>query len=280
MKHIETNGTIPLSAFRKVSIGNWRNPRDPQTYTEVELNVEPALKFLKEQQTDRPLSLTHYVAKILGDCFARQPELNSVLLRGKLHQRAEVSAFITTLIKQKGTVDLAGFPLRKIDQHSLQDIARICEEEVQILRRGEDPEIEALKTTLDRVPVALLKPLFHLLDFFKYTLNVATKSPTLPRDRFGTVIITNIGALGLQNAFVPITPCARTPFLVSVGKPFEGVGVVDRKPAVMQRLKINATFDHRIIDGYHGAKIVRRFTKIFENPEKFAAVFAGKDESE
>ena len=40
MKHIETNGQVPLSAFRKISIGNWWHPRDPQTYAEVELNIK------------------------------------------------------------------------------------------------------------------------------------------------------------------------------------------------------------------------------------------------
>ncbi len=272
MKHIETNGTVPLSAFRKISLGNWRHPRDPQTYTEVELNVEPALEFLKQQQEDRPLSLTHYVAKILGDCFVRQPELNSILLHGKLYQRKEISAFITTLLKRKSGVDLSGFAIRNIDQLSMNEIAATCDEEVARLRRGEDPELHALEKTLDRVPVLFLKPLFYLLDFFKYTLNFSTPT-SLPRDRFGTVIITNIGALGLNNAFVPLTPCARTPLLVAVGKPFEGVAAVDGEARVMQRIKIGVTFDHRYIDGYHGAKVVRHFSKIFENPEKFAHLF-------
>lgn len=275
MKHIETSSTVPLSAFRKISIGNWRHPRDPQTYAEVELNAEPALRFLKEQQADRPLTLTHLIAKILGDCLARQPELNCVLLRGKLHQRKEVSAFITTLLKRKGGADLSGFAVRNIDQLSLEDIAAICDEEVARLRRNEDPEIQALEKTLDRVPVRFLQPLFHLLDFLKYTLNFS-KSPSFPRDRFGSVIITNIGALGLQSAFVPLTPCARTPLLVAVGKPFEGIGVVDGEPNVMQRIKIGITFDHRYIDGYHGAKVVRYFTKLFETPHQHAARFAKK----
>ena len=273
MKHIETSTTVPLSAFRKISIGNWRHPRDPQTYAEVELNAEPALQFLKEQQSDRPLTLTHLIAKILGDCLSQQPELNCVLLRGKLHQRKEVSAFITTLLKRKGGADLSGFAVRNIDRLSIEDIAAICDEEVARLRRGEDPEIQALEKTLNRVPVRFLQPLFHLLDVLKYTLNFS-KSPSLPPDRFGSVIITNIGALGLQNAFVPLTPCARTPLLVAIGKPFEGIGVVDKKPKVMQRLKIGVTFDHRYIDGYHGAKIVRRFNKIFEKPDQFSHLFS------
>jgi pyruvate dehydrogenase E2 component (dihydrolipoamide acetyltransferase) len=276
MKHIETGGTMPLSAFRKISIGNWRHPRDPQTYAEVELNAEPALRFLEGSPSDVPLTLTHYITKILGDCFARQPELNSVLLRGKLYRRKEISAFITTLLKQKGHVDLGGFSIQNIDRVSIDEIASNCEQEVQRLRRGEDPDINALQNTLSRVPVFLLTPLFHILDFFKYTMNFSTKSSALPRDRFGTVIITNIGALGLQNALVPLTPCSRTPLLIAVGKPFEGVTAVDGEVRVMQRIKIGITFDHRYIDGYHGSKIVRRFTKIFEAPEKHAGLFAGE----
>ena len=120
MKNIETDGALPLSAFRKIALGTWRHPRDPQTYAELELNIEPAQKFLKQQQTVRPLSITHYVAKILGDCFARQPELNSVIIRGNLHHRKSVSAFITTLLKQKKGADLSGFSIDNVDQLSLQ----------------------------------------------------------------------------------------------------------------------------------------------------------------
>jgi len=275
MKHIETNETVPLSAFRKISLGSWRHPRDPQTYAEFELNVEPALQFLREQQSARPLTLTHLIAKVLGDCLAHDPDLNCVLLRGKLHQRKEISAFITTLIKRNGGADLSGFAVRNIDQLTINDIAGICDNEVDRLRRSEDPEIQALEKTLNCVPVRLLTPLFHLLDFIKYTLNFSTKT-SLARDRFGSVIITNIGALGLQSAFVPLTPCSRTPLLVAVGKPFDGIAVVNGQPGVQQRIKLTVTFDHRYIDGYHGAKIVRRFTKIFENPGHYVDMLSGK----
>jgi pyruvate/2-oxoglutarate dehydrogenase complex dihydrolipoamide acyltransferase (E2) component len=79
--------------------------------------------------------------------------------------------------------------------------------------------------------------------------------------------------LGLQSAFTPLTPCSRTPFLAAVGKPFQGVAAVDGEPKVMKRIKIGFTFDHRYIDGYHSAKIARRFTKIFENPETHSNIF-------
>jgi hypothetical protein len=273
MKHIETDGELPLTAFRKIAIGTWLHPRDPQAYAEVELNVEPALRFLEEQQQDRPLSITHFVAMVIGDCFARQPDMNSVILRGKLYRRKDISAFISTLLKHEKGADLSGFLIHNIDRLSLHGVAEICETEVKRLRRGDDPEFHALDKNMGRIPMLLVTPLFRVLDFFKYTLNLATKAPGMQPDRFGSVIITNIGALGLRSAFTPLTPVSRTPFLAAVGKPFAGVVASDGEVCVQQRIKIGFTFDHRYIDGFHGARFLRRFSKVFEAPEKHSGVF-------
>ena len=279
MKHIETDQELPLTAFRKIALGTWLHPRDPQTYAEVELNIEPALQFLASRQQDRPLSITHFVAKLLGACFVRQPDMNSVILRGKLHRRKEVSAFISTLLKHGKGADLSGFQIHHIDQLSLHEVAEICETEVKRLRRGDDQEFHALDRNLSRIPMLLVTPLFRVLDFFKYTLNLATKAPGMHPDRFGSVIITNIGALGLRSAFTPLTPVSRTPFLAAVGKPFAGVVAINGEARVQQRIKIGFTFDHRHIDGFHGAKFMHYFTKVFEAPEKHADVFFGKGSS-
>jgi pyruvate dehydrogenase E2 component (dihydrolipoamide acetyltransferase) len=278
MQHIETGKALSLTAFRKISLGNWRHPRDPQTYAEVELNMEPAMRFLKQHQRGRTLSITHYITRILGDCFARHPEMNSVIIQGKLYQRKEVSAFITTLLKHRKGADLSGFPIRDIDRLSLNEIADICENEIQRLRRGDDPEFHALDRTMSRIPMLLIAPLFKLFDFFKYTLNLATNAPGMQQDRFGSVIITNIGALGLQSAFTPLTPCARTPFVAAVGKPFDGIVAMDGTPRVQKRIKIGFTFDHRYIDGYHGAKLLRHFIRVFEVPDKYTDLFISSAE--
>ena len=273
MKHIETAGKLPLTAFRKISLGNWRHPRDPQTYAEIELNMEPAEQFLSEIKTDRAITLTHYVAKIFGDCFARYPDLNSVILRGKLYRRKEVSVFISTLLKHKKGADLSGFTIHNTDKLSLHKIAEICDQETVRLRHGDDPEFYALDRQLSRIPMFMATPLFRVMDFFKYTLNLATRNPGLQPDRFGSMIITNIGALGLQSAFTPLTPVARTAFLAAIGKPFEGVVAVDGQIQTQKRVKIGFTFDHRHIDGYHGARLLRHFTKLFEAPYKYMDIF-------
>ncbi len=214
MKHIETDGQLPMTTFRKIALGNWRHSRDPQTYAEVELDMEPCERFLEEIRKDHSLSLTHYIAKILGDCMARHPDLNSVILRGKLYRRKNISAFISTLLKHEKGADLSGFSIPDIDQLSIHDIAEICDKEIARLRHGDDPEFHALDRTLGRIPMWLVTPLFRFMDFVKYTLNLATRSPGMQQDRFGSVIITNIGALGLQSAFTPLTPVARTPLLL------------------------------------------------------------------
>jgi hypothetical protein len=58
-----------LTSYRKIAIASWRHPRNPNTYTMLDLPVDPALEFLRAYSSDTPLTLTHYVTKITAHCL-------------------------------------------------------------------------------------------------------------------------------------------------------------------------------------------------------------------
>jgi hypothetical protein len=62
MPNVPTTEQQPLTSYRKISIATWSHPRDPSTYSWLELPVEEAEAFLKTIQADVRPSLTHYVA--------------------------------------------------------------------------------------------------------------------------------------------------------------------------------------------------------------------------
>jgi len=58
-------------------------------------------------------------------------------------------------------------------------------------------------------------------------------------------MITNIGSLGLDMAWVPIVPYSRVPILLAVGE-VRDIPVAENGEIVVRKvMKINATFDHR-----------------------------------
>ena len=71
----------------------------------------------------------------------------------------------------------------------------------------------------------------------------------VPKDALGSVMITNVGSLGLEEAYVPLVPYSRVPLLLALGKVKDEAVVIDKNIEILPMMKIFATFDHRILDG-------------------------------
>ena len=89
-----------------------------------------------------------------------------------------------------------------------------------------------------------------------------------PRDAFGSLMLTNIGSLGLDLAFAPIVPYSAVPILIALGSQQEKVISRNGKIEAIPIVKLCATFDHRLIDGVHAAKMSKCLDRILENPRE------------
>jgi pyruvate dehydrogenase E2 component (dihydrolipoamide acetyltransferase) len=112
-------------------------------------------------------------------------------------------------------------------------------------------------------------------EFLQFSLNLAIPSFGIPRDRFGSAMISNIGALGIEKAFIPLSPYARCPMIIGIGKPRKIPVVIDDKIVALNSAAITFTVDHRYADGSHVSHLIRRFKKVFGNPSAFSHVFEG-----
>ena len=155
----------------------------------------------------------------MANCLEEHPDLNHLLRAGNLYRRARTDVFITTLLNTARGKDLSGFVLRDVPGHSLGEVARLSEEAVGRLRRGEDAETRRIDAMTARMPVWLLRLTMALQDFAHYTLNVSLRRFGIPDDRFGSVMISNFGVLGIDNALVPLSPYCRCPLIIGIGRP-------------------------------------------------------------
>jgi pyruvate/2-oxoglutarate dehydrogenase complex dihydrolipoamide acyltransferase (E2) component len=264
-----------LTSYRKIAIASWRHPRDPNTYAMLDLPVEPALEFLKTYPSETPLTLTHFVAKIAAHCLNKYAELNHVLRLGNLYERKQVDIFITTLLKGSKGKDLSGFVIRNVNQKPIAEIASASKIQADDLRYNRDKENLKVQQIVNPLPSWLLRPLLRIQEFLQFTLNLSMPWLGLAKDRFGSAMITNIGALGIEHAFIPLSPYSRCPLLVGIGKPRKMPIVKDDQVVVAKAVIISFTFDHRYADGAHGSHLMRRFKKVFTAPSAYPAVFEG-----
>ncbi|MBC8101549.1 MAG: 2-oxo acid dehydrogenase subunit E2 [Cytophagales bacterium] len=273
MKHLNLGARQPLTTYRKIAIASWRHPRDPSTYSWYDLPVGEAEAFLKTYPAESRPSMTVFIAKIVANCLEEHPELNHLLRARNLYRRARTDLFITTLLNTPKGRDLSGFVLRDVPAQSLGEVARIAEEAVGVLRRGEDDETRRIDAITAKMPVWLLRWVIDLQDFAHYTLNVSLRQFGIPDDRFGSAIISNFGVLGIENALIPLSPYCRCPLIIGIGRPRPMPVVRGGEVVAAECITISFTFDHRYADGIHGGLMMRRFQKIFLKPSRYAAVF-------
>ena len=80
----------------------------------------------------------------------------------------------------------------------------------------------------------------------------------------GTFTISNLGMFDVDSFNAIINPPQSA--ILAVGKIIDQVVPMDGKPVIRPMLKINLSFDHRVIDGARGAHFLQTLSNLIENP--------------
>lgn len=256
-----------LSAWRKISLGTWRPNGDSQVYCEIKVNAEPALKKMAELNagSDRKITMTHYMGKVMGKVLAEVPDLNAVVRLGNIYPRRDVDIFFHVVYEE---TELSGVVVRNIDQKNLTEISAELTKTASVIRSGEDQGFKKIKKSWDFIPAFLARPVLDLIGILSYGFNINIKGAGIPKDCFGSMMITNIGSLGFSSAFVPISPYTYTPLILALGKVAPTPVVLrDGSIGVETQVSLCFTFDHRVMDGARGAKMATLIKKYLSHPE-------------
>jgi hypothetical protein len=270
MPNVALAGPIPLSPFRHIALGTWRTAYDPSIYGSVTIRMDEAMRYVERFRlaTGRHLTVTHLVAKVVGVVLERMPEINAVLRWGRLYRRQDIGVFFQVAIENHATgeIDLSGLKVDEPQDKSL--IALIDEFEAQAarVRAREGAQLEKSRALLRRIPAILLGPVLRLLTFLGYDCNFDLGWAGVPKDPFGSVMVTNVGSLGLEAAYAPLVPFSRVPLLLAMGDVHDEPRAEDGRVVVGKVMRLYATFDHRVVDGAHAARAVGIARQWLEHP--------------
>jgi pyruvate dehydrogenase E2 component (dihydrolipoamide acetyltransferase) len=258
-----------LSSFRKIALGTWRTAYDPSVYGTLVLRMDRALDYIARfrARTGRRLTVSHLMAKASAMALQACPEANSILRWNRIYLRQRIGVFFQVLMTDEGKADLSGATLYDVEGKSLLEIVDEFEQKVAQVRKRQDPALEKTRGTFQRLPYFLLRPFLRFLSFLSYTLNLDLRSLGIASDPFGSLMITNIGSLGLDTAYAPLVPFSRVPILFAIGEARDEVVAENGQPAVVKTMSVNATMDHRVIDGFHAARIATVLREWMENPD-------------
>ncbi|MFN7134586.1 MAG: 2-oxo acid dehydrogenase subunit E2 [Myxococcales bacterium] len=270
MPNLELVRKDDVSSFRKIALGTWQTAYDPSVYGTMELRMDEAMKYIADfrARTGRKLTVSHMMAKAAAMVLKECPDANAILRFNRVYLRKRIGIFFQVVMTDQGEgkVDLSGATLYDVEQKSLLQIYDEFSEKVEKVRNRQDPALEKTRGTFLGIPYLLLNPVLKLISLLSYTLNLDLRRFGIPNDPFGSMMITNIGSLGLDVGYVPLVPYSRVPILLATGAVKERALVEDGKVTVGRIMAVNATFDHRFIDGFHAATMSRVLREWMENP--------------
>jgi len=270
MANLELDPAHDLSTFRRLSLGTWRTAYDPSVYGSLTLSMDRALAYVDafRAATGRHLTVTHLMARAAAAVLAEYPEANVVMRLGRPYRRRRIGVFFQVAMADPttGKLDLSGATIHDPERKTLTEICDELEARFAEVRVGRDRALAGVRKLFARMPLRLIPAVLELTAFASYTLNLDLRWAGVPRDAFGSVMITNVGALGLEEAFVPLVPYSRVPLLLALGAIRETPVVRDGTLTTARTMKVCATFDHRVLDGAHAAAMARTLRAWMEDP--------------
>ena len=261
-----------LSSFRRIAIGTWRNAYDPSVYGTIALRADKVMSYLGalRERSGKRVTLSHLMAKAVAIMLSEMPDANAILRMNRIYLRDQIGVFFQVAMEdpETGEVDLSGATIFDAHVKTLPDIVTEFEEKVGSVKKRTDKQLESTRGLFKKIPYRLLNFVLDLMGWLSFELNLDLRWAGIPSDPFGSAMVTNIGSLGLEEAYVPLVPYSHVPLLIALGAVKEEAVVENGEIRVGKVLRAFATFDHRVLDGVHAAKMSKTLKRIFDDPEK------------
>jgi pyruvate dehydrogenase E2 component (dihydrolipoamide acetyltransferase) len=279
MPHVELHHPPVQSMWRRMAVALWGPPADPQIYARLEIDMGRALDYAKRLSraagvTVRPV---HLVARALALCLREHADANAIVRGHSVYRRQKTHIFFQVAIPGKNP-DLSGAVIRDADTKPPGEIAKELRAKVRDVLRGTDQEMQQARRAVHACPRLFYGALLRLVTFVQYILNCRLTRFGFPEDPFGSAMVTDVGSLGVSEAFAPLVPLTRTPLVVSVGKIEERPAVRDGQVVARPLCTLGVTLDHRVFDGLLAARLAKSLALYLEDPEDCEEARKGEGE--
>lgn len=267
---------VPLSTvFRKIALAAWNPPRDPSVFGFVEFDVTKVLEHLKTQSQHSKIKLTlsHHIAFIVSRAISKNSFLNRYTVAHRIYERDDVDVFFQTWIPSQTSTDvdqgeLSGIVVRQADKKSLIEIAKNFEGQVRDAKENRKHHLSHALMMMKFLPVPLVRFVLFATQYLEGRFGMSFNWVGRPANAFGSVMISNVGPLGLDMGVAALVPFANVPLLLAIGAYTDRPWNVDGRVEIRPVIRIGVTFDHRVFDGAHMMVLNEALKKGFENPSE------------
>ncbi len=256
----------PTSPWRKLSIAIYGAPSEGKVYGTYEVDVTDMMQYIKQKRRDGVrITVTHFIVKAVGQARHQYaPEVNCYVPRGKIVYRENADVFMSIL--KKGGSGQTGMIIPEVQKKTVSEIADYVSNRLQAKREGNEKGLYSMTKIMARVPWPFRKLVLKLFTWWIFDMEFPVPGMKKQQSPFGSIMLTNIGTLGLKTGMVALFPIGKLPGVIAMGKVEEKPVVINGEIVIRSILPLTGTFDHRMVDGAQIGKLGRGIQKVLRNP--------------
>lgn len=252
--------------WRRMATAIFERPRDGRVFGAYDIDVTDAVAWIDELRAEgHQVTPTHIVIAGLGRALAAVPELNCYVRMGRVVLRKNVTVAATVSIDGR---DMGMVRVPDADRKRVQTICAEMRDSVERTRARSDQRASQRGGLIPRLPWPFRRWAVQFARWLTMELGLRIPSLGIDLDAFGSVLLTNVGSLGIAYGFPALMPASNLSFVVAMGKIVERPAYVDGVVVPRKYMPFGATFDHRIVDGAYIGRLQARFEDCLTNPRQ------------
>ncbi len=213
------------------------------------------------------VTVTHVIGKAVASGLRLVPAVSARVVFGRVVPYPQIDVGFAVDVVDGD--DLAPVTLRAVDTMSVVQIAGELAARSARVRAGADRDFAAANGWVRLMPGMLTRPTLAFASIWNGGLGL--RAFGVAGFPLGGAFISNVGSLGLDEAYLAPVPFARCPFYLAIGaireRPIVVAGQVVARPTVV----LTATGDHRIVDGAHAARLANFLRTALSDPASLDA---------
>jgi pyruvate/2-oxoglutarate dehydrogenase complex dihydrolipoamide acyltransferase (E2) component len=253
------------TSWRQMAAAIFNPPRDGKVSGIMDFHFNEALAAIEKWNSEgHHVTATHYYMSTMGHLMGTWvPELNCYAQWGKVYQRPKVTVSAAVLVEGK---DLTTVRIHDADKKSVLELSAEMNDKVNSRRKGKDDTAMAKRKGLSGVPWPVRRWIFQSMRYMVYELGIPM-SGGLNKDMFGSLLVSNLGPLGLSYGIPALMPASNLAYVMAIGRVEKKPIVQNDEITIMPVLPVSGTFDHRVVDGVHIGRMTKGIKHYFSNPE-------------
>jgi len=262
---IEDPAARAQAVRRKVAVATWVAPTEGRLMTRLEIDAAPIQAYVDSRRAAgaRGLTIMHVVGAAAAKAVHSVPAGNAAVIGSRIRPFDDISVGFAVDIGL-GT-DLAPCKIHQADTLTPAQIADRVWAGVKQLREGTHDGFNTSTRVATYVPGILMRPVMLATSTLLGGLGV----PFLGQEGnpLGSVFISNVAPLGVEEVFLAPVPFARTPVYLSIGTVTDRAVVRDGVVTVVPQLTLCMTGDHRLVDGVQCAIYFDALKRYLADPD-------------